>query len=48
VGCFTDLRIFAGYTNVAQKCDGMAERVGGTGVKLRFYRKRRLWGWCGQ
>jgi hypothetical protein len=29
---------FDGYTKVAQKCDGLAERVGGTVVKIRFYK----------
>ena len=38
-GVFSD-----GYTKVAQKCDGLAERVGGTGVKLRFYRKTAFMG----
>jgi len=33
--------VFDGYTKVAQKCDSLAERVGGTGAKIRFYRKRR-------
>ena len=39
---------FDGYTKVAQKCDSLAERVGGTGVKIRFYRKRVSWDEVGQ
>ena len=29
------------YTKVARKCDGLAERVGETGVRVRFFRKWR-------
>ena len=49
VGCFRQAGHFAGgYTRVTQKCDGLAERVGGTGVKIRCYRKRRSWDEVGQ
>jgi hypothetical protein len=38
---------FVGYTKVAQKCDGLAEMAGGTGVKIRFYRKTAFMGRVG-